>query len=157
MNNKDIKQLLDKYWIGETSLQEEFYLKKHAKESSANNDDDIDMSILSLLSSQGEETMPSTYNTDHWNRIAKELPTNKTKVFSLYRWVAAASLIFILGIGTFMVQQQWSSDNYGTVASTEEAIEESEKALLFLAEHFSKGQKATKEIIHLQTLGNTLQ
>lgn len=139
---KEIDRLLEKYWQGETSIEEEKIIKSHFASNSSPKEDNND-----ILFSFFEKEKLIKYKGDLST-------TTKPKVikFNLIRKIAvAASIVFMISIGYFAINNSVfnNSNNYAKneITDKDEARKVAEEALALLAINFNKGEKAVSENI----------
>jgi hypothetical protein len=129
INNK----LLEKYWKGETTLEEEKIIKQHF----ASNDTPDDN--LSSMFSFFDKEKQITYN--------KNIEFPETKVFKInfYRELAvAASIVLLLGLA-FLIRKNIEKPSQNQLAKyeikdSEKAKEITKNALAMLAKNYNKGE-----------------
>jgi predicted RNase H-like HicB family nuclease len=131
MELANIKQLLDKYFQGETNLEEENQLKSYF--SSEN------------IASELEQYRPlfGYFNLSSKEVFIIELPLKSNKI--TIAWISiAASILFFGGIFAYMNYKPSSApvqtvSKLGTFESPEEAFEQTQKALALLSENVNGG------------------
>lgn len=138
MESHNIKQLLEKYLEGETSIQEEKRLKNY-------------------FTSENIAPELRQYQ-DMFGYFYKEQQTETQKEFVLkqksqknWLWMAA-SVIIVVGIGYMFLKQPASPDDLGTFDNPEIAFEETQKALQLVAENLNRGKQ---KIEYIQEYENT--
>lgn len=155
MEDHKIRALLDKYWEGETSLEEEQNLRSYFASSQV-----------------AEEFLPFSplfnyYQEAQHVRMNKEikppeLPQISRKTVSL-RWlinVAASLVIFIAMFFINRYSKAPATDQYAyqdTYQDPQQAYDEVKKALLFVSTKMNKGvHTATYSLEKMQPLGEIL-
>jgi len=135
MELRKIKQKLEKYFEGQTSLQEEKELKHY-------------------FSSQNVAPELLPYRSA-FAYFSQEKTTLSSKKFVLYqklsfkKWLSiSASVVVLLSIGFFMQQ----SEDLGTFDDPEIAFIETQKSLHLIAENLNKGKE---KVYLLQEYENT--
>ena len=103
--NTDIKNLMEKYYRGETSLEEENYLSKRFSTEETKSDTDYNRLIFNTFKEEKEETAPICLKTFS--------PLHKGRFFSFLskKWVyitggMAACLLIALGTIFYQYQQE---------------------------------------------------
>ena len=139
MELHNIKNLLEKYFEGETSLQEEKELKNYF--SSEN----IAPELLQYKSMFGYFSEEKT--TESEREIVLEKKSNHRKWLGM-----AASIVILLGIGFTFLKQPVQQDDLGTFDDPEMALIETQKAFNLIAENLNKGKES---INYLQEYENT--
>lgn len=120
-----IEELKEKYWKGETTLDEEKQLKQHFRSSPA-------------LSKE----------SDYFRLLKKEREVKyegETKIPSRRRWVPAAASISIGLITALLVLQESSKDPYA-INDPEKALEETKKALMMIGSGLNEGHAYAMEL-----------
>ena len=139
MELHNIKNLLEKYFEGQTSLQEEKELKNYFSS------EDIAPELMQYRSLFGYFSKEKT--TESKTKIVLE---KKSKNI---RWLGmAASIVILLGIGYTFLNQPKQSDDLGTFDNPEIALIETQKALNLIAENLKKGKESMN---YLQEFENT--
>ena len=137
---KDINKLMEKYWEGETTLDEEKLIKEHfASGKSSDN-------TLQTLFNFFKEEKGITYK--------KEIKLPDKKVFNINfsREIAlAASIVLLLGLA-FIIRGYVYNPTHNQLAKYEvkdpdKAREITNNALAFLAKNFNKGEKTLSKNI----------
>ncbi len=154
MKKEDINILLEKYWEGETTLEEEKIIKKHlAKENNQ----------TSTLFKYFENEKNITYEGKIPDRDIAGKKEAKVINFSIKKIAIAASIIFLIATVFFIGNNQ--SENSAKIAKTEiknkdKAMKLAEEALQLLAMNIEKGKKSAsmnlKELDRLNTLEGIL-
>lgn len=126
MESHKIKQLLEKYFEGATSIQEEKELKKYF--SSGN----IAPELMQY------QRMFGYFH--HQKDIQPQREVNlHPQTSRSWMWVAASAVI-LLGIGFSFLKQQ-PTTNLGSFDNPELALEETHKALSLIAENLNQGKQ----------------
>lgn len=142
MELQKIRELLEKYDAGETSLVEENALREYFQ----NNEVPADLKSYGVLFSFSEKT-----RTQKMQREV-ELPS-QTKG-NKYLWTAiAASIIVIVGLFFFQNKpMEMNHSDLGTVQDKEEALQKSMEALKMVSELMNEGKE---DLIYLKEFNNT--
>ena len=100
MKEETIKNLIEKYQSGTSSLEEESFLFDHI------NDEDSSISLWSDFVKNNKKEAPENFNNEQWKSFEKKI--EKKKYFKIGFWSAAASIVLILSIylGSFNKQEQ---------------------------------------------------
>lgn len=139
MELHNIKQLLEKYFEGETSLQEEKELKNYF--SSEN----IAPELVQYQNMFGYFSKEKA--TESKIEIVLEKKSNSRKWLGM-----VASIVILLGIGFTFLKQPVQQDDLGTFDDPEIALIETQKALNLIAENLNKGKE---KMYYLQEYENT--
>ena len=136
----DINKLLEKYWEGETTLEEEKIIKKHFSSGDAPDDN------LSVMFSFFEKERQITYDKDI------KIPEPKVFKINFYREIAvAASIVLLLGLA-FLIRKNIEKPAGNQLAKyevkdSEKAKEITKNALAMLAKNYNKGETALSKNI----------
>jgi uncharacterized secreted protein with C-terminal beta-propeller domain len=158
MDSKRIKKLLDKYYQGETSLEEQEILKEYFNNDSLQNGNNEDKMIFNYLQSE-KSVIPADLTETLDKIIDNEAKKNKTKVVKIVRWAGSIAAILLIGI-LFLVfgkvenktiEKTLYADTY---SDPEQAFKETQKVLLFISKTMNK--KSTG-IQHLAEIDKSLK
>jgi len=124
-----INKLLENYFEGATSVEEEQILKKY---------------FNSFEVHESLESYKPLFVYTHQSKkeiFEKSLPfsTNNQKRIVWLSMVASVVLIFGVGYYTFKNVKSTQTDNYGTINDPKIAFIETQKALNLISEHVNKG------------------
>lgn len=142
MELHNIKQLLEKYFDGQTSIQEEKELKNYF--SSKNIDSEL-MQYQDMFGYFSKEQQTETQIE----------PTLKQKPNRKWLWMAA-SVVVLLGIGFTFLKHPVQSEDLGTFDNPEIAFEETQKALQLVAENLNKGKQKIEYIQEYENAKNLI-
>lgn len=132
-----IDDLLEKYWKGETSLEEEKVIKSHFKSNPALTEDG---SYFRFLAKQKEGTYEGS----------KAQPkSNKT-------WLSAAATITIGLVTALLVFNDAKKDPFA-IDDPQEALEATRKALMMIGGELNEGQQHTMELTKINKAKEELQ
>ncbi len=146
----NINKLLEKYWDGVTSLEEERIIKEyylHNTHEGKNNN------ISQLFSFFNEE------KNIKFNREISILTQNKkgaivARIKLITKIAVAASILLAVGFATFQSENIFTNDNsYAKIEikDQKEAREIAERAIAMLASNYAKGEKTlTKSMKNLE-------
>ena len=112
----DIQKLLDKYWAGESSLEDEQALKDHF---SGNDNHDELTPLFSYLNSEKD----NTYNFEPDLSFTKDKAKVRYLLPKIIGIAASLVLLFTLSTGTFNSTDQSYKNKYTEVEDPEEALE----------------------------------
>jgi len=165
MNYNSIKELLEKFYSGETSLEEEATLKRFFAEEIVPERLRADQELFRSLTALEEE---SILDEDFDKAVLAQMEFKSHKwrrrewIYTLSSLAAAAIIVISLWIGgTFSHQQQLP----GTVNSPQVAYEQTKKALMEVSANLNKGlvpvQRATEKfdepVQQMSKMGNMEQ
>ncbi len=128
-----IEKLLESYLEGETSIAEENELKVYFSSLDVAQHLQQYQSLFSYFSKAKEE------------QFSREilLPTKKKN--NLQMWSIAASVVVLLGVGTFMYLENNKSDDFVACSpedNPELVLQQTQKALALVSEHLNTGIKS---------------
>ncbi|MEP7321072.1 MAG: hypothetical protein ABI761_04095 [Saprospiraceae bacterium] len=161
ISKENIKLLLDKYWAGDTSLEEETTLTTYF--TTLNNYEEFKAYATLFIFFNEERKQTIDLEDIILSKISMQPAVLKKPEGKVIRmnWqkvsaIAASILVIItLGIGVFQTQlkQKQSLAQLDTFDSPEKALEQTKAALLFLSSRMNKGtNKAAKSISKTETL-----
>lgn len=167
MNDFRIKRLEEKYWMGETSLEEERELKSLSK----SNPDSLSPEFNQLVDSLSEQLdnsevrLDDSFDSEFWAAVEeKEDPKIIRGRFTTLEFVRYAAAAVVILCFSFAIWSALGETNQaGVVASInqeeqfespEEAFEEAKQALSFASSKLNKAKKPIQKIekFHQATL-----
>ena len=146
MDYKTIKKILDKYWEGETSLQEEQLLKDYFNSNQVAKELESFRPLFVYYKKEQEKT-----STQSFEKLKKKPVVHRLVPTWL---VAAASIVLVLAVGTFCYLNQSNSNTAifavdettkDTYEDPQKAYEEAKAALMLISKGLNKGMTKTKE------------
>lgn len=135
------KSILDKYWEGETTLQEEAEILRQMQ--SMQEDDGL---YFNMIAAARKEKSKLTFSQQQAYNQAHQPPVTETVVRPLYRWVASAAAVVMFAIAAFGVwKYSHTTATTGTLMAETyedpyEAYEEVRDALAFVSSKLNKSQ-----------------
>lgn len=148
MKEDTIRHLLEKYYSGDTDVNEEKILEDYFMHDEVSAEFSVDKEVfchLAEMKENDEITVPVgmekriSDNIDMWEKQSK---ANKPRYYTLYRYVSgiAAAVVILIGISVFMSKNQDDSAVMkDTFDNPQEAYLATENALQLFAEAFNKG------------------
>lgn len=148
MKEDTIRHLLEKYYSGETDVNEEKILEDYFMHDEVSAEFSVDKEVfchLAEMKENDEITVPVgmekriSDNIDMWEKQSK---ANKPRYYTLYKYVSgiAAAVVILIGISVFMPKNQDDSAVMkDTFDNPQEAYMATENALQLFAEAFNKG------------------
>lgn len=146
MDCNTIKKILDKYWEGETSVEEEAMLRTYFNGNNVAKELKRFQPLFIYYKEQKEKTSTQSFESLTKQRIVHRLLPN---------WLAiAASILMLISVGTFY---QWNQNNReerimavdetmkDTYKDPKVAYQEAKAALLLISKGLNKGMEKTKE------------
>ncbi len=144
MDIKEIKVLLEKYFEGETTLEEDQVLLDYFS------GENIDSKFRPyqqqfLLLQSGREPLP--FDPDFENRLAvlieaeQQLPVRAHKSRWITRFAVAATIAVLIGIsGVIVLNKEWHKEK-DTFSDPQLAYAEAQKTLLYVSQKMNQGIK----------------
>lgn len=165
MKTEQIRQLLDKFYAGETSENEEASLAEFFRGENLPSEFSADQKLFGALAKCAQEVPAGLEEKISLfiDRLNKEQPEMRKRTHKSYMWSrvagAAASVALIASIGLWQYSAaQKNKVRADTYRSPEEAREATLKALELFSQNLSKGlepvQKANKELEKTQEIVN---
>ena len=150
MEYKDIEALLEKYFEGETKLEEEAELRAFFREADVPQHLEKYRSMFNMFSEEQAVTLPETFESRLDKAIldteADENKRGNGTIFSLPRRLvqaAAIALLIIAGVSVIWQLQQKQTQPQTAMQETydnpEEAYKTAREALLMVSEKLNKG------------------
>ncbi len=131
-----INELIEKYWKGETDLQEEKEIKAHFKSNPA-------------LSRE----------SDYFRFFKKEREVkfdHKVKKNSRRTWLSAAATVAIGVLTALLVLQESNKDPFA-IEDPQEALEATRRALMLIGSELNEGQSYTMELTKINKAKEELE
>jgi hypothetical protein len=154
MDSQKIKILLEKYYNGETSLDEEKILREHFRQQNSHDNHVVDKQIINYFDS-GKIHVPPDLTQELSNAIENEWKNEtKHRFIKILKWTSAIAAIFILAIAIVIFNKK---DNPPLLADTyksqEEAYAQTKQVLLFISYKMNKKANGLK---YLSNIDNSL-
>ncbi|MDZ7608661.1 MAG: hypothetical protein U5K79_24445 [Cyclobacteriaceae bacterium] len=150
MDLKKLELLVDKYFRGSTTLDEEEALKKHF--SSMANADDPDSVYFRFLDHSSSKNAPGAdFDEKIMSLISEKEPVPQKKNVILRYWYLAASFALLLGLGysfrdvIIPAKQPITIAEADTWEDPQKAFEETKKALMMLSSNLNKSEEYAAE------------
>lgn len=148
MKPREFKELVDKYYAGETSEEEEVALKAMLKQNEfAEQFADVKSQILAMMQLEKETGLDEAFD----QRILQEISTTKKSSVSHRIWsyrlsgVAATVLVFLsIWFGSELFHP---NAVYGTITDPKIAFSETQKVLDTIAKKMNKGTMPMKKTV----------
>lgn len=158
-NHQHINQILDKYWDGNCTLEEEHLLRDYF------NSEQVDKSHVTYSplfayfdkaaadSSPIQVQKPWEITSPSTSKVIDLKERKKSRSISLTRWRAAASFALLLGVGMFFFSQYYRSNQpkfvmkkgqQEVVLNKDEALKEMQNALMKVSVNLNKGIEASQ-------------
>ncbi len=138
MKTDDIKLLLQRYYDGETSEQEERQLKEFFASNDVPEDMQADKKMFEELMSFGEPEMPEELNARISAAIDDKAGKHRTVRLRIFGSIAAM-LCIILSVNTYLSREEVTISPKDTCSTPEEAAEQTQRALIAFSKALNKG------------------
>ena len=157
MKIMEIKLLLQRYFEGETTVQEERELEAYF--SSGDVADELKQyeGFFNGLAGLSELEKDDTIESDIVNYIIKNEPAPKSKRVWLWQAVSGIAASVILVVGGFLLFQQQEQQFADTFDDPEVAYAYAEQTLAFMSAKYNQGLAALSNFDKLQTAAEPLQ
>jgi hypothetical protein len=148
MENNQIKNLLDKYFEGETSLEEEKILHEYFTKNNIDKDVEIFKPLFNYFSSEKNITTSKNFEAKMLAKIKEQQPV--VKLFKLYWLKAAAAVLLLIGAAEMIYKLIDNNKIITThnIAKTTNA----DNNLLEIKDTYNNPEDAKKAIEHVLTL-----
>lgn len=155
MELQRIKTLLDKYYQGETTLEEERLLKEYFSKNSPSDIDLADKYLVDFFLASKTQ-IPVDLNEQLDNLIENEWEREtKLRFSTILKWAGTVAAVLIVALGILYYQNREKpvvlADSY---QDPQEAYEETKKVLLFIS---NKMNSKTASLKHLSEIDNSLK
>ncbi|MEM6966907.1 MAG: hypothetical protein AAF573_19235 [Bacteroidota bacterium] len=112
MDYKNINHLLEKYWEGETSLQEEATLKQYFNQENVATEHRQFTPLFQYLKDEQDVMISDGFEAKLLAQLEKEQPSAKVRQLSWARGIQTVAAIGIILLGAFFIfQQEKQTDN----------------------------------------------
>lgn len=147
MEREQIKKLLEKYWEGETSLEEEKELKQYFARPDVPEDLQQEGSFFRYLNQQHDNI---SLEDEEILELLRNEPQKNDNQIRLYieKMVKVAAVILIVAVAIFFIREDYELKKEkmdpvisDTFEDPQKAFEETKKALMLVSRQFNKGQK----------------
>jgi len=145
----DVDAILEKYWNGETSVQEENVLKAYFKSGKVSNNHLAFADLFSFFDEQAQITFDDSRSKDD----KKDSPKTGQIISIFYKkWVYAAAAASVLIIASVFVIKNFNTEttqpaytSVHEIEDPEEALRVTKEALAMVSKKFRKSQELIKE------------
>ncbi|WP_430973594.1 hypothetical protein [Sunxiuqinia rutila] len=145
MELKEIKQILQKYWEGETTDQEERLLTDYFNSNNIAPELQQEQPFFAGLAELTDDKRDEALEEDIMNHILEQEHREKTH----YRWlwqtvsgIAAALMIAILAVNLTSNQKPWQD----TYSNPDQAYAKASSTLQYVAGYYQKGMKGLEPV-----------
>ena len=152
MDFNKIERLLERYWEGETSLEEEQVLRDFFDHPEVPGKWKSEQVLFQYFTEQRKVDLDELFDEKVMAQVEEAPDISRGKVRKLfYDLVRVAAVGLILVTATYFVREQYleqKDDPYmvDTFENPKEAFEETKKALLMISKNFNKGRKEAKKV-----------
>ncbi|MGC4020746.1 MAG: hypothetical protein QM734_01780 [Cyclobacteriaceae bacterium] len=149
MDSKRIEQLLEKYWMAETSLEEEQELHHFFKNESVPEHLKETASLFQYFGTEKNRALSENFDADVTKQITKR---HGGKIVAMNNWfsiarVAAGIAVVVAAVYLIGHEVRKSSPEIADTESDPKlAFEETKKALLMISKNFNKAQREASRI-----------
>jgi hypothetical protein len=167
MEEKMINEILERYWAGESSLEDEAMLREYFQHKSLPAAHERYRSLFGYFTQETNRQMPE--RTDRSFDQPKPLPVAKVSRSrslthslprSLFITAIAASFALLISLSIFFTPQQQDKNHISLTADTfddpEEAYREARKALLMVSAQLNSGRKFQQELKPIRRISEIL-
>lgn len=161
MNTNEIEILLDKYFDGISTTDEEKILKRYFSSDEVAPHLAEYRAMFGYFESEKQRRLNDDFDSEIMRQIADApvVPFYRTSRFWYYFTGVAASLLFILAL-LFESQQTGNNQNLAgtdyTSEETRQAYEQTRIALAYVSEKYARGTEPLSEMTKLETTANAL-
>jgi len=149
MDSNEIKQLLEKYWNCETSLEEEQQLKEYFRGNNIPESFKETSELFRYFEAQKKDSLNHGFDGEVMKRIKEERPQGKV-VKMMFNVARIAAGVVVVVAATYFVRQEIRKSYPPEIADTYSdpklAFEETKKALMMISKGFGKAQRETRRI-----------
>jgi len=172
MNYQEINALIDKYYQGLTTAEEEDFLKDQLKNNSEERYSTVYSQLQIMSNIYGEEdVLDKSFDEKILQELSKTQPV-RTSLFRLHHILSGVAATALILISIWVTTSLFSpTEVYGTVTDPIAAFAETKKALKEVSKNVNKGVKPatttikkaesgldkSKKVKKLKTLNNTGQ
>jgi hypothetical protein len=152
-----MKQLLEKYYAGETSLEEEELIRNYFSSTNTGSDFEIENQLfgaLDLNKSFAPENLEAEIMKSIQESESKVIKTQKISLKAFSTWAAAALLVFSVGFGWYFSQTRNPKMLADTYQDPQIAYQETMRVLALVG---SKMDKARQNLQPIEKLDNAVK
>ncbi|HDO27297.1 MAG TPA: hypothetical protein ENH02_04190 [Bacteroidetes bacterium] len=147
MKLEEINKLIDKFFAGETTVQEELQLKSWIQSGNFSDEMQAVKSYFEAMDSLGKDSPDESFDEVLMDLIKRDEPVRSKRVwiYSLTAVAAAVALLLAVWMGTGLLKPK---EVYGTVNDPEIAFAETKKLLFVVSEKMNNGLAPAKIIVN---------
>lgn len=150
MELKELKKLLEKFYEGETSLEEEHLLRNYFKNSKVPEDLAADKEYFIHLY-QEQQVFPQNSELIHKlqhtidNQVRRENNTRRLNIFYKVSTIAAGIAIIVISYLTIIQNNKKPLEN-DTYEDPKVAYEQVKRTLMYISQNLNKGTKSLEHV-----------
>ncbi|MEO9802589.1 MAG: hypothetical protein ABJF04_05040 [Reichenbachiella sp.] len=141
MEWKQIKQLAEKYWKADTTVEEEIELKKQMISSDDLSTDPQEVEYFKALEQFSSIKLSDDFDDQFFAKINDELPVKK--LFEKKWLQLAASVLLVIGVVGGMGFHSYKEKQLARQQEAREAFEIAKSALFMVSEKMNRGSQYT--------------
>jgi hypothetical protein len=150
LNSNQLKVLLDKYFAGSTTLQEEAILFKYFTEGTSVNDEFMSYRSQFMLFKDSERTVPELSDIQSkMSDFIDDQIVNKRRTLNgrqLRRLLVAASVALLAGVTYLFIYHNQKFKTGDTFTDPQIAYNEAQKTLMYISQKFQSGIRPLSNI-----------
>lgn len=156
----DIKKLIEKYYDGNTSLEEDKIIKEYFAQNQ--NSDELKHEKLFFNALASENTaIPLSLESDILEAITKQSKPSANRKRLVFKqiatWIAAAVVVLSVGFGWHMNQMKQRKQLADTFQTPEEAYQETIRVLAYVGSKINKAKTQLRPIGKIDDISQTLK
>jgi hypothetical protein len=161
MNISQIKQILGKFYNGETTLDEERSLEAFFLEERPWEEDLIPLKKQFMVYHEMKTFQPDITGMEQkvadQIKALEEQSLPRVRTLPVTKWLAAASIVLLIGFAGIMGYRLQHDKVKDTYSDPQLAYKEAEKALLFVSQQMNKGMQPLNHINKMNTATRNLK
>ena len=156
----NIKNLLEKYYEGTTTLEEENAIRTYFATHETTDELKEEQALFNSLSME-EIDIPLLLESDILHAIAEQgkapLKRKSLVIQRIATWAAAAIIVLSVGFGWYVTQMEKKTQLSDTFQNPEEAYQETMRVLAYVGSKINKVQEELKPITKINQVNRTLE
>lgn len=160
MSEKRINEILDRYWTGETSLEEEADLRKYFAQSDLPAEHEQFRTLFGFYAKEAERQMPEGEVRSTQSAVRSQITRAHSFTRSILIASIAAAFALLISFSIFFTPQQQDHNHISLTADSfddpEEAYEAARKALLLVSARLNAGKKFQQEFRPIRRVSEIL-
>lgn len=151
MDYKNIHQILDKYWEGETSLEEEQTLRSYFNSDAVSDELKQFSPLFQYLNEEETSTLSEAFDQQLMEKL--KMQPHRAKAINVRQWLSRAAAIALIIFAGFAIQHTLNNENdqqadiweENETMTPEEAWIQTKAALELVSRKLNKGSKSAKK------------